>query len=144
MVAEQYACLNEQLEPALAAAAGFKRVKAAELTERQKSLVEQIFETEINTVYTPQSVSSAEDFPLLANCTLNVFVRLAPSADSPQKPRYAVIPFGRSLERIFTLQAERGYAFILLEDAVRLFASRFFPGEGEVLECVAFRITRER
>ena len=139
MVRDQYACYGEQLEPALAAA-GMKRVRPAELSERQRSLAEQIFEAEIYPVFTPQAVTAA-DFPLLVGCTLNACVRLNPTASQPTTPRFAILPFGRGAARFFTLHADRGYAYILLEDIVRLFAGRFFSGE-EVVECVPFRITR--
>jgi polyphosphate kinase len=71
---------------------------------------------------------------------MNVCVRLAPDKTEP-KSRFAIIPFGRSLRRFITLQAERGYAYMLLEDLVSMFVERFFQGE-RVLECVPFRITR--
>lgn len=145
MVTDQYACFNKQLEPALADA-GIRRLKASDLSERQRNLLEQIFESEVYPVFTPQSVT-AESFPLLVGCTLNVCVRLAPSAnksgatDAAAGSRFAVIPFGRSATRFLTMHADRGYAFMLLEDAVRILVERFFPGEP-VLECVPFRIAR--
>ncbi|MGH7128843.1 MAG: polyphosphate kinase 1, partial [Planctomycetaceae bacterium] len=52
-----------------------------------------------------------------------------------------VIPFGPAANRFITLPSEGGYAFLLLEDVVRQFVQRFFPGE-DVVECVPFRITR--
>src|SRR5262249_26437799 len=58
-----------------------------------------------------------------------------------EAPRFAVIPFGRGAKRFLALPGDVGYSYILLEDAVRLFLSKFFPGEA-VAECVPFRITR--
>ncbi|MFO0904586.1 MAG: polyphosphate kinase 1 [Pirellulales bacterium] len=135
MVELQYACFSEQLAPALAEA-GIRQWKPSELNERQRSSLEQTFESEIYPVLTPQAVTM-DEFPLLVGGTLHVCVRLEGESAS----RFAVIPFGRSVPRFLTLHADRGYAFVLLEDAVRIFAERFFPGV-KVLECVPFRIAR--
>lgn len=135
MVELQYACFAEQLEPALAEA-GLRRWKPAEINERQRSLLEQTFESEIYPVLTPQAVT-VDEFPLLVGGTLHACVKLEGDAG----PKFAVIPFGRSTPRFLTLHADRGYSFVLLEDAVKLFAERFFPGVA-VLECVPFRIAR--
>ena len=140
MTVEQYACFQKDLEPGLAAA-GIRRLQGAELTDRQRTFLEQAFSDEISAVLTPMAVPTESDFPLLLNQTLNVCVRLSPAPEDNGRPRYALIPFGRSASRFITLPSEGGYAYILLEDVVRIFAERFFPGEP-VVECVPFRITR--
>jgi polyphosphate kinase len=140
MLRDQYACFYDQIEPRLMEA-GIRRTRAGELTERQARVMEQIFENEIFSVLTPLAVTCRDDFPPLANQTLNVLVRLKPAADDSETPRFAVIPFGRSMSRFLTLSSDRGYAYILFEDVVAKFVGRFFAGE-QVLECVPFRITR--
>lgn len=138
MTAEQYETFAE-LEPQLAEA-GIRRLRGADYTERQKELLEQIFENEIATVLTPQAVTSIDDFPLVINQTLNIAVRLAP-ADASDEPRFAVIPLGRTLNRFITLQSEGGYAYTLLEDVLTYYCDEMFPGMP-ALECAAFRLTR--
>ena len=127
MVKQQYACYAD-LEAKLAEA-GIRRVRAAELTERRSRAVEQVFESEIFAVLTPMAVRPDERFPLLVNQTLHVCVQLAPSEASQGEPRLAIIPLGRALPRFFTLGADRGYSYVLLEDIVTKFIGRFFPGE---------------
>jgi polyphosphate kinase len=139
MIRDQYACFCDDLDPKLAEA-GIKRVRGPELSERQMRAVEQIFDTEIFSVLTPMAVASAEEFPLVANQTLNVCVQLKP-APKTTEPRFAIIPLGRALPRFLTLGSDRGYAFVLLEDVVRRLIDRFFPGE-EVVGHAPFRITR--
>jgi polyphosphate kinase len=139
MAEEQYTCLSEELAPKLAAE-GIQRRGADDLTERQRSAVEQVFLEEIYPALTPVAVHAEDDFLYLINQTLNVCVRLAGDADS-NEDRFAVIPFGRSSRRFLTLPSEGGYEYTLLEDAVALFIDRFFPGM-EVLECTPFRLTR--
>jgi polyphosphate kinase len=139
MTEEQYATYLKDLEPGLSAA-GIRRIRATELNERQKKFLEQTFSDEISAILTPMAVVSESEFPLVQNQTLNVCVRLSP-APNDDKPRFAIIPFGRSTSRFITLPSDGGYLSILLEDVVGMYADRFFPGEP-VQECVPFRITR--
>lgn len=152
MVADQYRCFNDEIEPELNAR-GIRRITTEQLSQGQANDLEQIFENEIISILTPMAVTSSEDFPLLSNQALNVAVRLAPSpqessnlgdevaSDTAAQPRFAVIPFGPASSRVLTLASEHGYDFILLEDVIGRFVNRFFPGET-VEECVAFRISR--
>ncbi|ADB18210.1 Polyphosphate kinase [Pirellula staleyi DSM 6068] len=140
MMADQYECFLKELEPQLTAA-GLRRVPGQELSERQAKAVEQVFDGEIFSVLTPMAIATCAEFPLLGNQTLSVCVQLAPSSDAPGKPRFAVIPLGKVLPRFLTLSAERGTAYVLLEDVVGRFVERFFPGEV-VTGHAAFRITR--
>lgn len=139
MLRDQYACFHDELEPKLTEA-GIRRLSAGSLNDRQTRLVAQIFDSETSSVLTPMAVTGRADFPPLPNLTMNALVRLKPAAGE-DAPRFAVVPFGRSLGRFLTLSSDRGYSYILLEDVVATFAQRFFAGE-QVLECVPFRITR--
>ncbi len=134
LVGDQHQCYTA-LEAALEQS-GIRHLHSEDLTDRQLVLVERIFDGEISAVLTPLAVASCDSFPRLANQTLNVCVRL----QSDDGVRFAVIPLGKTTHRLLTVQSEGGYAFVLLEDAVALFADRFFPGE-EVVECAAFRIS---
>lgn len=139
MVGNQYDCFSKELEPILAEA-GIKRLSAKNLSERQRKAVEQVFESEIFSTLTPLAVVAPENFPLLPNLSLSVAVQLKPAVDS-KEARFAIIPLGRTLSRLLTVGSDRGYAYILLEDAIGLFLGRFFPGETIVAHA-PFRITR--
>ena len=139
MVRTQHACFRD-LEAKLAEA-GIRRVPGNALTERQAKAIEQVFDSEIYSVLTPRAVRPDEPFPLLVNHTLHVCVKLKGDAASEGQPRFAIVPLGRALPRFFTLGAERGYSYTLLEDVVGTFVGRFFPGE-QVLGHAAFRISR--
>jgi len=140
MAVDQYTCYLDDVEPKLAEN-GISRIRTYDATEQQQTILEQVFENEIYPVLTPMAVTSVDEFPLLADQALNVCVRLKPDVHDSDEPRYAVIPFGRAVSRFITLPSDGGYCYMLLEDIVELFASRFFPGE-EIVECVPFRITR--
>ncbi|WP_425613482.1 polyphosphate kinase 1 [Anatilimnocola sp. NA78] len=121
--------------------AGIRHLRGTELTERRLKSVEQVFENEIFSVLTPMAVSPGIEFPLIMNVHLHLCVQLRAEAATPQQPRFALIPLGRALSRFLTAGAERGYSYVLLEDAVGRFLDRFFP--GEIIEShAAFRITR--
>jgi polyphosphate kinase len=126
---------------AKAAEAGIRRLRGSELSDRQTRAIEQVFESEIFSVLTPMAVRTGEPFPLLVNQMLHVCVQLAADSTSEGKPRFAIVPLGRAMPRFFTLGADRGYSYILLEDVVGTFIGRFFPGE-KVVGHAPFRITR--
>ncbi|MCA9114517.1 MAG: polyphosphate kinase 1 [Planctomycetaceae bacterium] len=146
MVQDQYACLLEELEPALAEA-GLRRNTHASITDRQLAVLEQLFDEEIFALLTPQAVTGPEDFPLLPNRRLNLCVELAPAprtsktTESAGTPRFAILPVGPAVQRFITLPSDGGYDYILVEDVVRMFVERFFPGE-EIIACEPFRMTR--
>jgi len=140
MVADQYDCFLNEIEPGLAVN-GLNRLLPHQMSDRQSLAASQVFMNEIFPILTPIATSSPEDFPQLINRSLNVCVRLAPDSPAESQPRFAIIPFGRAPRRLLTLYSEGGYAYTLLEDAVAMFAEHFFPDEV-VLECTPFRITR--
>ena len=140
LVATQYDYLLKELEPQLAAA-GIRRHGAAELTAEQAAYAERLFEHEIYPAVTPMALEPDTVFPLLAGLTVNLFVRLSPESKQGGSERQAVVALPRALPRFFTVPAEHGYHYLLLEDIVTLFLPRLFPGEA-ILECVPIRLTR--
>lgn len=140
MVAEQYTCYLDEVEPALAGAE-VRRVTPEQLTVRQRKAVQNVFDEELFPILSPMAVTGPDDFPLLVHDALNVFVQLAPESSDRESPRFAVIPFGPATSRFITLPSEGGYAYIQLEDVVSMSIERFFPGET-IVDCVPFRITR--
>ncbi|MDZ4684050.1 MAG: polyphosphate kinase 1 [Planctomycetaceae bacterium] len=138
-VADQYTCLLDELRPALDAA-GIRQLSADELNEQQARIAGALFLDEIYPVLSPMAVDEDRDFPLLANLTLHLAMRLAGS-DAKGPSRYAVIPLGRAVPRLVSLPSDAGQAYLLLEDLVSRELHRLFPGI-DVLEAVPFRITR--
>jgi polyphosphate kinase len=165
MVADQYACYLTEIAPQLAEQ-GVQRLLPDQLNATQQMLVRQAFEREILSVLTPMAIEEEGIFPLLPNQMLNVCVRITEDGGEPEErprsqtgrddsgeasgqvdnlscetERFAVIPFGRTLSRFFSLPSERGLSYMLLEDVVAMLIGQFFPGQ-QVEECVPFRITR--
>ncbi|MFO7822144.1 MAG: polyphosphate kinase 1 [Lentisphaeria bacterium] len=141
MLENQYAIFNQELKPALENQA-IRWLKPGELTHEQVAYLEEMFDQEISVVMSPLAGNSGNRFPLLRNLRLHMAVRLKMRRSGQRaKQRFVILPFAGSQGRIITLPAESGYQFILLEDVVRLFAEKFFPGE-EVAETVVFRVSR--
>ena len=140
VMARHQTALLAEIE-ALLDEAGLKRIRPEDLIERQARYVDEVFSSEVFGVLTPIAVHPDEPFPPLAGMSLNACVRLGPAADdAEERPRFAVIPFGKNVARFITLPAEGGYQYLPLEDAVKLHVDRFFLGE-RIIECVPFRIT---
>jgi polyphosphate kinase len=139
IVAEMYRCFLDDVEPALAAE-GITRYSDSGLSERQLGALRNIFEQEILPVVSPSAITEDRPFPLLVNLALNLCIRLGP-VEGDDAPRFAIIPCPRAATRRLTLPSERGYAYILLEDAIEHFLLDFFPGM-EIQQCVPFRISR--
>ena len=139
MVADQYACLLEDLEPKLAEA-GIQRLKMDALTPEQDTYVEGLFEHELYPVITPMAIDLDEPFPLLPGLGINLCVRLK-TLKGADIPRFAVVAVPKGVARFITVPTDRGYHYLLLEDIITAFLDRIFPGEP-IVESTPFRITR--
>jgi len=141
MVNDQYNCYRHMLEPALAQE-GIVQVRRGDLSAAQRRHLQNVFDEEIYPVLTPMRVEATDRFPLLRNLGLHLAVRLKPDpAREDGKPRFAVIPLPPHMRRLVALPTADGFAWIAVEETVRMFVERFFPGES-VMEVTAFRITR--
>ena len=139
LVTQQHRCLQKEIEPALRKG-GILRLTLAELSAPQLRHVESFFDDHIFPVISPVAVSLEDEFPLLLNLGLTLYVRLEPEEGSTES-RHAIIAVPRNLARFLTLPSDSGYSYILLEEVIRAYAGRLFPGVA-VTECAAFRITR--
>ncbi len=133
----QYACLNEQLLPPLAAA-GIRALKAEDLNERQRAHAETYFEKEIFPVVTPIEVAADGAPPSFTNRTLYLLVRLVGESARDQ---WAIVPLVRSMARLVTLPVRGAWEFLFLEDLVSMYVERLFPGVG-IREIAVFRVIR--
>lgn len=139
---EQYSCYLEQIEPSLADAS-IQRLRMDELSVQQTQFVQQFFNDEVMSLVAPLAVESPDVFPTLTGNSISMCVRLErPAKDEDgDETRFVILPFGRIPTRFVTLPSEGTYSFVLLEELVEEFIATFFPKE-KVLECVAFRATR--
>ena len=140
MVDAQYNCFLDEVKPRMRAA-GINRQDVDKLTPSLYEHVQHIFEHELYPVLSPLALENSDEPPLIPGLTLHLAVRLKSAGGERRKPRIAVVTLPKKLGRFITLPIDEGHNYALVEDVVRLFIDRLFPGES-VTECVPFRITR--
>jgi polyphosphate kinase len=134
------ACLPAEGSRAALRKGGIRHLRMEELSAAQLRHVEALFEDFIFPVVSPVAVSPGEEFPLLAGLGLALYVRLEGTPEEGGS-RHALVAVPKGLARFLTLPGEAGFPYILLEEVIRTYVARLFPGVA-VLECAAFRITR--
>ena len=139
MVERQHLCLQKDIEPLLRKG-GIRRLRMEELNAAQLRHVEALFDDFIFPVISPVAVKSDDEFPLLAGLGIALYVRLEGTPEEGGA-RHALVAVPKGLARFLTLPGEASFSYILLEEVIRTYVGRLFPGV-RVLECAAFRITR--
>ena len=131
---------NEGLLPALRAA-GIHIEQWADLGERDRALLEEVFRAQIFPVLMPLAVDPAHPFPYISGLSLSLSVRVRnPRTD---REEFARVKIPTNLPRFVQL-AEDGterIRFIALEDLIGNHLHELFPGM-EILARHAFRVTR--
>ena len=138
-VADQYACWNEQLRPALMAH-GIRVLELHELDARARSFVEDYCERELDLLLTPVTVDPAHPFPRVINKALCVAFLLRRRRRS-STTYTGVVTVPRALPRLVRLPSEGTVDFIFLADLVAFHASRMYHGY-DIVSSAAFRVTR--
>jgi polyphosphate kinase len=163
MYATQVNCLNE-LEAELSDN-GIIRLRPDELSEVQRDFLARQFSTELSAAAAPLAVENNFGFPMLSGTRLCLCVKLNSDDHRSIKPalkhkatkpvdlaeaendntepavRYALVPLGRSLKRIWTVPGSESFSYMYLEEVFGMFLSEMFGGQ-EILEWAPFRVTR--
>lgn len=146
----QYELLNASIKPMLAESE-IQHIDLNHCSDRCTQSADQRFHDDVFAVVSPQAVVPERPFPLLQGLGIHLCVRLAHEPvssaeqgravnDAPEWD-FSVIPLGRTVPRLLPMPAERGNACVLLEELITHYVEEYFPGR-QVLECIAFRITR--
>lgn len=135
---KQYSCYNRSIIPALKSN-GIEFKKFEELTGDQKEFVNEYFNREVFPVLTPMAVDTSRPFPLLANKSLNIAVRLT---NTENEEFFAVVQVPSILPRFIELPAREGRRFILLENIITAHLGELFELYN-IKQYDAFRITRD-
>jgi len=140
MVRAQHAAFAEQISPALERG-GIRAVRPDELSDVELRHLGRLFENELLPLLTPIAVEDGDAFAGLSGLAIHLVFRMRrPSAEGGGEA-LGVAALPRNAQRIWQVPDRRGYAFLLAEDLMALFADRLFPGR-EFLEIAAFRLTR--
>ena len=114
---KQYSCLNRSIMPVLNKN-GLLFISINELNEKQKEFVDDYYHKMVFPVLTPLAVDTSRPFPLLANKSLNIAVRLKSDDESV----FAVVQVPSLLPRFIELpqsdEKDKTRKFIMLEDII--------------------------
>ncbi|HMV06212.1 MAG TPA: polyphosphate kinase 1 [Accumulibacter sp.] len=143
IVKEQYALLNEEILPALAAE-GIRFVKRSDWNEAQREWIRDFFFREVMPVITPIGLDPSHPFPRVLNKSLNFAVELEGRDAFGRSSGAAIVQAPRVLPRVIRLPRELGdseYCFVFLSSILHEFVHELFAGM-KVLGCYQFRVTR--
>ena len=158
-VERQYSCLSRSILPQLEKS-GIRFVTAEQLTPQQKTHVDAYFNKVLFPVLTPMAVDRSRPFPMLANKSLNIVVRLQEKKDEKDtgkkeqkkqkksKEAFAVVQVPSILPRFLELpetsevNGVKQRSFILLEEIIIAHMASLFELH-EIISCSLFRITRD-
>jgi polyphosphate kinase len=137
LTAEQAKLWKRDLRPALEEA-GIVVGDVDDATKKELEELEERFETDVFPILTPLAVGPGQSFPYISplSLSLGIFVRDPETLEE----RFARVKVPELLPR-FVRVGDRGL-FIPLERVMRHFLPRLFPGM-EIVECCAFRVTRD-
>lgn len=135
-VEKQYSCYARSLLPALRKN-GIRFLKREELNKDQQNYISEYFDRILFPVLTPLAVDRSRPFPLLANRSLNIAVRLKGKKES----YFAVVQVPGILPRFLRVPSERENDYIFLEDVIIQKLGSLFE-LNEIRSACTFRITR--
>ena len=138
---KQYSCLYRSILPVLKKQAEIEFRTPEKLTHEQRAFTDEYFHRVLFPVLTPLAVDSSRPFPMLANKSLNLAVRLSSKENKGEKC-FAVVQVPSILPRFTELPADGDTrCFILLEDIITDYLEELFELH-EIKAVCPFRITR--
>jgi len=137
LISTQAKLWKRDLRPALAEA-GVVVGDVEDCNRKELDELEQRFDRDIFPILTPLAVGPGQPFPYISplSLSLGIFVRDGETGEE----RFARVKVPELLPRFLAI-GERGL-LLPLERVIRHFLPRLFPGM-EIVECCAFRVTRD-
>ncbi len=132
----QYSCLHRSILPVLKKN-NILFLTPGEMNAEQRQFISDYFDKVLFPVLTPLAVDRSRPFPLLANKSLNVAVRLEGNEDS----YFAVVQVPSILSRFLQVPSKDGHAFVLLEDVIIYKLDELFE-RSDIRTACPFRMTR--
>jgi polyphosphate kinase len=149
-VAEQYACWNQQLHPALRAE-GIRILNWGELGESARKAASSYYQREVDPLLTPITIDPRHPFPRVLNKALSIALLLRSKRRGANMGGavLGVVTVPRALSRFVSLPpedpadpaAQPGRDFLFLHDLIEHQATGMYRGY-EVLATAPFRVTR--
>ena len=133
---KQYSCLHRSIAPAMKRK-GIAFLTPEEMNAEQKQYISDYFDKVLFPVLTPLAVDRSRPFPLLANKSLNIAVRLKGEEDS----YLAVVQVPSILSRFLQIPSDSGKRYVLLENVIIYKMGELFE-LSDIRAACPFRITR--
>lgn len=144
LTVRQYACLNNDILPALGSK-GVYLLRNKDRNEAQRAWVKDYFDREVRPLLTPIGLDPAHPFPQVVNKSLNFIVSLSGKDAFGRGTAIAIVKVPRVLPRVIRLPdqlSENGIAFCLLTSVIHAHMNDLFVGR-EVVGYSQFRVTRD-
>lgn len=142
-VADQYACWDSELHPALCAA-GIRVLPWDELGEPARKAATEMYTREVDPLLTPITIDPRHPFPRVLNKALCIALLLRRKRKGANGAVLGVVTVPRALPRFVRLPSPPGSAtidFLFLHDLIEHHAAGMYRGY-EILATAAFRVTR--
>lgn len=143
LVDEQYALLNQDVLPQLAAE-GIRFFRRTHWTDAQREWISAYFFREVMPLLTPIGLDPSHPFPRVLNKSLNFAVELQGKDAFGRSSDAAIVQAPRILPRVIRLPRELcdcEFGFVFLSSILHAFVGELFSGMT-VLGCYQFRVTR--
>ena len=119
--------------------AGIAVLDAGELTEAERTWLDQYFIDQVFPILTPLAIDPAHPFPFIPNGGFSAILKLQRRDD--RRPLMALLPLPPQVDRFVRLPGP-DIRFLPLEDLIDIYLPRLFPGY-EVVERAFFRLIRD-
>ncbi len=139
LVANQYACWNENLLPALARE-NIRVLELKDLDPEQEEFMDAYCRREVDPLLTPVTVDPAHPFPRVLNKALCIGLLLKRRRRATGT-YIGVITVPRVLPRLLRLPSKTGIHYIFLADILTHYAARMYRGY-DIVSVASFRVTR--
>ncbi|MEA2811539.1 MAG: polyphosphate kinase, partial [Rhodospirillaceae bacterium] len=117
---EVWANLQDELREA-----GVAVIEPGELTEAERSWLDQYFIDQVFPILTPLAIDPAHPFPFIPNGGFSTILKLQRRDD--RRPLMALLPLPPQVDRFIRLPGA-AIRFLSLEDLVDIYLPRLFPG----------------
>ena len=143
LIAEQYALLNDQILPALAAE-DIVFIRRGLWTEAQNAWIRDYFLREVMPLLTPIGLDPSHPFPRVLNKSLNFAIELDGADAFGRSSGVAIVQAPRALPRVIRLPRNLSGgqdSFVFLSSIMHQNVAELFSGMN-VIGCYQFRVTR--
>ncbi|MFN3345797.1 MAG: polyphosphate kinase 1, partial [Chloroherpetonaceae bacterium] len=145
MLHERNDCFYNNILPKLAQAKIYFKA-CSELSETERTALDQYFENNIFPILTPLALDPGHPFPHVSNLSLSLAVQL--KADGDDEPRFARVKVPDTIPRLIRLDkigikpTNGETVFVWLEDVIATNIQKLFP-EVEIQAVYPFRVIRD-